>query len=407
MKVDRQQLLEDGYIILRNVIPPSELDKMRAGVETLVSRQRAIWARDRKPNEPSGGQWDVAAQPRVILNQVVDAETAYVIDFFIGENTLGVAQQLTKGPKMAPIVMWVMCNPIRDHGPADWHRDLGPHKEPPLRGLQADLLENGPGFVQWNVPLYDDDVLWVVPRSHRRINTEQEDLELLANSRAPLSSGMPVRLRAGDGVVYLNALLHWGSNYSAKLRRTLHFGGRAFEGPNYPYVFDRYWEPDFTDRLPDHYRETFHGFARLWSEEWDIIESLFRAMIDRNAVSFDDNISRLHPGKNHRMVFLTMLSKVAQRVRAIKASEVENDSKASAAAAPVKADVTQTMYQNLSARFTADEVETIWKRFVPLDSRLQSDEEQFVPGFQSGPTKYNFYDMPANFDIEDLVNSWA
>ena len=63
MKVDRQQLLEDGYIILRNVIRPSELDKMRAGVETLVSRQRAIWARDRKPNEPFGGQWDVSAQP--------------------------------------------------------------------------------------------------------------------------------------------------------------------------------------------------------------------------------------------------------------------------------------------------------------------------------------------------------
>ena len=107
------------------------------------------------------------------------------------------------------------------------------------------------------------------------------------------------------------------------------------------------------------------------------------------------------------MVFLTMLLKVAQRVRAIKASEVENDSEPSAAAAPVKADVTRTMYQNLSARFTADEVETIWKRFIPLDSRLQSDEEQFIPGFQSGPTKYNFYDMPANFDIEDLVNSWA
>lgn len=407
MKVDRQQFLEDGYIILRNVIPPADLDKMRSGVETLVDRQRAIWARDRKPNEPAGGQWDLTAQPRVILNQVVDTETAYVIDFFTGDNTLGVAQQLTKGPEMAPIVMWVMCSPVRDHGPANWHRDLGPHKEPPLRGLEADLLENGPGFVQWNVPLYDDDVLWVVPRSHRRINTDQEDRELLANNRAPLSSGMPVRLRAGDGVVYINALLHWGSNYSTKLRRTLHFGGRAFGGPNYPYVFDRYWEPDFTDLLPDRYRERFHRYASLWSREWDIIESLFRAMINRDAESFNNHTSQLHPGENHRMVFLTMLSKVAQRVHALKAAEGEADSEAKAAAAGLTAGVTRTMYENLSGRFTADEVETLWRRFVPLDSRLQSDEEQFVPGFQSGPTNYNFYDMPANFEVEDLINTWA
>lgn len=407
MKVDRQQFLEDGYLILRNVIPPEDLDRMRAGVETLVSRQRAIWARDRKPGEPAGGHWDTAAQPRVILNQVVDEETSYVIDFFTGENTLGVAQQLTQGPKMAPIVMWVMCSPVRDHGPANWHRDLGPHKEPPLRGLEADLLENGPGFVQWNVPLYDDDVLWVVPRSHRRINTDQEDRELLANNRAPLSSGMPVRLRAGDGVVYINALLHWGSNYSSKLRRTLHFGGRAFGGPNYPYVFDRYWEPDFTHSLPDRYRDQFQGYADLWSKEWDAMESLFRAMIDRDAETFVTDIGRLHPGKNHRMVFLTMLSKVAQRVRALKAAEAEADPEAKAAAAGLTARVTHTMYENLSARFTADEVETLWQRFVPLDSRLQSDEEQFVPGFQSGPTKYNFYDMPANFEVEDLINSWA
>jgi len=284
MKVSRDQLLEDGYLILREVIPPAQLDGLRANVETLIDRQRVIWARNRKPEDPPGGLWETHKQPRVMFDQVVDPATSDVIDFFRHENTLGVSEQLVRGREAAPIVLWVMCSPpARDYGPDVWHRDIGPHKEPPLRGLQSDLLENGPGVVQWNVPLYDDDVLWVVPGSHRRVNSEEENRSLLANPRAPVPGGMPVKLRAGDGVVYLNAILHWGSNYSTRLRRTLHFGYRSFEGPIFPYVFDRYWDPASTERVAPATAAAFQHFGALWSREWDLIESIFRAMIDRDA----------------------------------------------------------------------------------------------------------------------------
>ena len=63
-------------------------------------------------------------------------------------------------------------------------------------------------------------------------------------------------------------------------------------------------------------------------------------------------------------------------------------------------------YQEIAQHFSSNELETLWGRFAPLDTKLQSDTEQYVPGFQSGPMKYYFNKMPSNFDIEDFVASW-
>ena len=60
------------------------------------------------------------------------------------------------------------------------------------------------------------------------LNTETEDRELLADPHKPLTGGIPVELKAGDGVVYVNYLLHWGSNYSTRIRRTIHGGHSIF-----------------------------------------------------------------------------------------------------------------------------------------------------------------------------------
>lgn len=46
MKVNPQQLREDGYIVLREVIPPDQLDDVRTSFEVLVERQKEIWAQE-------------------------------------------------------------------------------------------------------------------------------------------------------------------------------------------------------------------------------------------------------------------------------------------------------------------------------------------------------------------------
>ena len=227
--LNRSLLRRDGYVILRNVIPAEELDAMREVSEAILDRQREIWRREAGPDDPPGGVWDTRPQPRVSdMERLVDADTARAVELWLGEPVLGVCRELLCLPEASPMLMSMMCNPRTDHGPAKWHRDIHPIDMAPLRLLQAEILETGPRYLQWNIPLYDDDVLWVVPGSHRRLNTPEEERQLEEDPRASLPGGVPVDLKAGDGVVYNNCMLHWGSNYAPKLRRTLH-GGHAVQ----------------------------------------------------------------------------------------------------------------------------------------------------------------------------------
>ena len=63
---------------------------------------------------------------------------------------------------------------------------------------------------------------------HARPNTAEEHRRLLKNAaRSRCREACRSNFKAGDGIVYSHFILHWGSNYSAKLRRTIHLGYRA------------------------------------------------------------------------------------------------------------------------------------------------------------------------------------
>ena len=390
MKVNPQQLRDDGYLIIRECIPSKQLDELRHSFEVLVERQKGIWVRDRKPDDPTGGVWETSAQPRLWFDTVVDKATANTVEFCLHENTLGVSRQLMCASDAAVVALFLMCSPVRDHGPSNWHRDIHPIDQAPLTGLQMDLLENAPGLMQWNIPLYNDNVLWVVPGSHRRPNTKAEDRQLLKNPKQPLPNSIPVELKEGDGVVYANIILHWGSNYSTKLRRTIHLGYRAFGGLIYPYVPHFYWDLDFTKHLSPLVRSTFERFEMLFYQECRHIVSVFNAIINKDADDFRVGLAALHPGENRRIVCVILLSKLAYKMR-FEPTDYGGDLK---------------KYKEISQHFSSKELETLWGRFVPLDAKLQSDTKEYVPGFQSGPMKYYFNEMPTDFDVEDFIASW-
>jgi len=405
MQIDPEQFLDDGFVILKDVIPPERLDELRASFEVLVDRQQAIWARD--PEDPRSHAYKVK-QPRLAFQTVVDAATANTVEFCLHDNTLGVSRQALRGAEAAPIAMFLMCNPATPYGPDLWHRDIQPKNQAPLAGLQADLVANGPGYVQWNIPLYDDDVLWVVPGSHRRLNNAQENRELLNDRRAPLSSGMPVKLKAGDGVMYINTILHWPSNYSTKLRRVIHLGYRSFGGQLYPYARSFYWEPSFVTLLSADARATFERFTELAERENDRIEAFLRAMLDQDPDGFREALAALHPGETGRMVCVVLLSKLAARIGTLKRPEIAGlpDPERAQAVGEVSWG-SLSIFEELAGRFTSAEADLLGQRIAPLNARLHAQTEQFVPGFQSGPTPHAFEDMPADFDVDEFITSWG
>lgn len=100
----------------------------------------------------------------------MDKATDNTVQFCLHQNTLGVSQKLMSATDVAVTLMALMCSPVKDHGPASWHRDIDPVHQAPLNGVQMDMMANVPGYLQWNIPLYDDNVFWVVPGSHCRPN---------------------------------------------------------------------------------------------------------------------------------------------------------------------------------------------------------------------------------------------
>ena len=179
MQADPQQLVDNGYIIIKECIPSHQLDELRNSFEELVERQKSIWARERTSTGSPGGVWETSGQPRLSFSTLIDSTTANAVEFCLHENTWGVSSEVIRDPKTVLKYITMMCNPVRDHGPAVWHRDIEPYRDGPLCGLQADMRANGIGTVQWNIAMYEDDVLWVVPGSHMRPNTETENQQLL------------------------------------------------------------------------------------------------------------------------------------------------------------------------------------------------------------------------------------
>jgi hypothetical protein len=102
-----------------------------------------------------------------------------------------------------------------------WHRDDIPASASPEEE-RAKLKGEGEPYVhaQWNLPLFDDDSLIVVPGSHARPRTDAE------RAADPYADDMPgqvtVALKAGDVVFYDNNILHRGVYDPRKERMTLH-----------------------------------------------------------------------------------------------------------------------------------------------------------------------------------------
>ena len=405
MQLNRDEFLETGYLIVKEAVPRDKLERVRQAYETLVDRQRENWKAERTKNDPPGGVWETAPQPRLqlsrqpLVNQI-DQETAPAVEVWLEENIHGVSTELLNVADGAVTEMMMMCNPVRDHGPAKWHRDLHPIDTAPLRGYIDDILEGGPRYVQWNIPLYDDSVLWVVPGSHLRLNTPEENELLLADPCHPLPNGVQTHLEAGDGVVYILPILHWGSNYSPKMRRTIHGGFSTHSSID---------DLSFTTYISPQAQEAFARWNNRSEQMKQHTESALRAVLSGDSASYLSTLDRLHPerAEKGRILSTVFLCKAALAIRLRKDPPLQNIAEDLQRRVLGTHPITLNWGPKFADRFTSDEAYTLWDRFSPLEALLQSDEEHFVPGFQSIPMKHYFNEMPADYSTADFIASWT
>ena len=397
MKIDRQQFADNGFLILRNVVGPDQLETVRAGVERMIDNRRERAAQRRLPGDPQGGDWVASGQPRLSFDQDADAASAVVIEFLLGDTTLGVCRQLMQTQNVGPHSMACICSSeSHDAGPAAWHRDVAPGYPAPLEGMIANMVHHGPSYLQWNIALYEDRVFWIVPGSHRRINTEQEDERLQASPATPLAGGIPVELGPGDGVVYTHLLLHWGSNYSRKRRRTIHPGYRPFDFASLPNVHWRHWEPGFFHHLSASSRQFFEKLDGQFLEEIDRFAATFRAVIEARPDAFVTAFERLHPSPHGRDVTLAMLTRWAMKFCALRRAEL---------ALPGQW-FNERDLAYLGQLFSVEEAEILQRRLAPLDARLRLPAPTGHRGVQQGQSPYEPNRMPQGFTLDQFIAGW-
>ena len=134
-----------------------------------------------------------------------------------------------------------------------WHRDVIQIPEDEIEDWLFSP-ERHHNSVQINLPLVDEQCLWVVPGSHRRPNTDEENAVFAGSKHysaidVEMPGAVPVALRAGQAVFYNNNLIHRGHSTDATAsRRTLHMGYHSATLPPtwHFYLLD-------ADRLTDEY----------------------------------------------------------------------------------------------------------------------------------------------------------
>ena len=404
VRASRDEFIEQGFVILRQVIPPGQLEDLRRAHELLVDRQRAVWARDRGPDDPPGGEWETNDQPRLAIHDMgaeLDRETASAIEVWLHENFQGVSSHLLAEEDVPPTAMALICNPARDHGPGPWHRDFYPPLTAPLQAYIDDIIETGPRYVQWNLALYDDDVLCVIPGSHIRRGTEEEHQTIGRNSRAPVRGAVQTQLRAGDGLAYILPILHWGIDYSPKLRRTIHGGfARLTQWDDVSWL--KYLSPAAQD--------TFSRWHQRSATYVDQAEAALRAVLHKNPEAYHAALEALQPGRGDKGVLKSTicLSKTANYIYNQRCRDFDSLSAFEQRCVHIVQPATLQWGLPLGERFEAAEARVLWERFKPIDDILQTEEEHTVPGFQGAdtPTRYLFEDIPAELSVENWMASW-
>jgi hypothetical protein len=110
-----------------------------------------------------------------------------------------------------------------------WHRDADPGTEP---HLQMGLL------------LYDEDRFFVIPGSHSRENTEEEQVLLRRSIKSALPEQAAIGGSAGDLLVFKSAILHRGSCIHERAHIHFRFGKDPVGAAIHPHRKEWFLRPE-------------------------------------------------------------------------------------------------------------------------------------------------------------------
>lgn len=219
----RAHLDRDGFVFIPSTLTAAELSALRMACCEVTQRAReGKWPYIRTlfkqfppwPADASNGIWGV----QHLLHPDMPFQEIFAKSYFSDTITAPIIQILDCEENDLVMELYnLLVRPDKDFV-LRWHRDdIGPQAS---SQEELERLKEPAWHAQWNLALYDDSSLVVVPGSHKRARTERE------RTADPYAHNLPgmkiVEMRAGDLVFYDNNILHRGVYNSGVERMTLH-----------------------------------------------------------------------------------------------------------------------------------------------------------------------------------------
>ena len=219
----RAALERDGFVRIPNAFAGEDSGKVRSAARhttelarsgkwpylRTLPKQFPPWSQD-----PSQGIWGVQHLLHPDMPERKTFAESYFNDTML--NTITGLLQCKRDDLVLELYN-MLVRPDRDFA-LRWHRDDIPpdvSAEEEMERLKEPMMH-----AQWNLALYDDLSLVVVPGSHKRARTDME------RNADPYEDDMPgqkiVRMGPGDIMFYNNNILHRGVYDSTAERMTLH-----------------------------------------------------------------------------------------------------------------------------------------------------------------------------------------
>ncbi|KAK2464950.1 hypothetical protein APHAL10511_003026 [Amanita phalloides] len=225
----KRQYDESGYVIISNLIAPSEFTPLQDACTRVIEKTRnAEWMHRRTvgrqfPPFDTEKDVDIWGVQHVMHPDL--GESAF-INWYTSDNLTKVATVLLdcKEEHLQMELFNLLINPERGNFALRWHRDDVSEKateEDEIRALN--VWHHG---VQWNTALYRDACLFIVPGSHKvqRTPEQRRHSECITppNDPGDMPGAMKVILEPGDTVFYNSNILHCAAYNCDEVRATLH-----------------------------------------------------------------------------------------------------------------------------------------------------------------------------------------
>lgn len=223
------QLNSQGFVIIRSLISGKDLETLQAGAEEITTLARAgkwpsvrtigkqfpPWPVGLSSSELAalGGIWGIQGlmSPTIpgLPGVSVNPHASLFANLYFSSKILDIVKELLPGATHDNELVMELLNMLVAPDCAfelRWHRDDIPSQATVEQELER--LSKPSWHAQYNLALYEDESLILVPGSHCRARTETERM---ASAFEPKLPGMlVVKLKPGDCVFYNNNILHRG-----------------------------------------------------------------------------------------------------------------------------------------------------------------------------------------------------